>query len=226
MATYQYRTEELKKKLNKIVEETENTIKILSEEHGELLPIVIEQRNELREKIKSVVDQVDEVVNTLGDEYTDEWIEWNKRTITKLFVKEPTKYKRDTNLSVDKWYSHEKFEELCESLLELEKVNDSDDCWIYATRGWFPDLGEVAERYIDGIKSGYRCHIYFLPPMTKEFGRILELDSKISETTSSLTIVKRILTGMNGSDTTQLSQHEAECIEELSKYLEQYSKKE
>lgn len=213
MATYQYKTEELKEKLNKIVEETENTIKILSEEHGELLPIVIEQRNELREKIKSVVDHVDEAVKKRGAEYTDEWIDWNKRTITKLFVKEPTKYKRDTHISVDNWYSHEKFEELCEPLLELQNTNN---CWIHATRGWFPDLGEVAERYIDGIKSGYRCHIYFLPPMTKEFGRILELDSKISETTSSLTIVKRILTGMNGSDTTQLTQHEAECIEKLS----------
>lgn len=111
MATYQYKTEYLKEKLNKIVEAAENTLKIISEEKANLLPIVIEQRNELREKIKSVVNQVGEVVKKRGDEYTEEWIEWNKRTITKLFVKEPTKYKRNTNpISTGKWYSHAEFE--------------------------------------------------------------------------------------------------------------------
>lgn len=213
MATYQYKTEDLRDKLNRIVEATENTLKIISEEQANLLPIVIEQRNELREKIKSVVDQVEEVVKKRGDEYTEEWIEWNKRTITKLFVKEPTKYKRDTSLSVDHWYSCNKVEELREPLLELE---NTDDCWIHTTRGRFPNLGEVAEQYIDGIKSGYRCHIYFLPPKTEEFGRVLDLDNKINEFTSSLIIVKGVLSGMNGSDITQLTQHEAECIEKLS----------
>lgn len=214
MATYQYKTKELKEKLNKIVAATENTLKIISEEHANLLPVVIEQRNELREKIKSVVDQVDKVVKKRGDEYTEEWIEWSKRTITKLFVKEPTKYKRNTSpISVDWWYSCNKVEELSEPLRELENTYN---CWIHTVWGWYPNLDVVGERYIDKIEVDVRCHICFLPPKTEEFERVLDLDNKINEFTSSLIIVKGVLSGMNGSDTIHLTQHEAECIEKLS----------